>query len=63
MLEVGSDSLNFLDVTIIIKEKHLTFDWYQKINLFGKVFKLFFKSSYLSKEGYNFWFDRQGFII
>jgi len=41
MLETGFDSLNFLDVTIMVKKKHLIFDWHQKPTCSGRFLNYF----------------------
>jgi len=35
-MEVGDNWLNFLDVSIIIKDNHLMFDWYHKPTFSGR---------------------------
>ncbi|KYN01716.1 hypothetical protein ALC62_07490 [Cyphomyrmex costatus] len=48
-LEIGTNSLNFLDISIIIKDNNLFFDWYQKPTFSGR-FLNFYSNHPLSQK-------------
>jgi len=49
----NSDSLNFLDITIMVKREHLTFNWYQKLT-FSERFLNYFSNHSVSEKRDNF---------
>jgi len=42
-MEVGDSQLNFLELTIIIRNGFMIFDWYQKPIFFGRTLNYFFQ--------------------
>lgn len=49
-LEIGDNSLNFLDVKMTIKDNLLTFDWYHKSSFSGRFLNFFFFNHPLSQK-------------
>jgi len=50
-LEIGGNSLNFLDLTLIKKEFHLTFDWFQKPTFSGRYLNYSSQHPFTHKKG------------
>ncbi|KYN10015.1 hypothetical protein ALC57_17849, partial [Trachymyrmex cornetzi] len=53
-LEVVSNSINFLDTTIILKNNSLMFDWYQKPTFSGRFLNFLSQHPILQKKGIIF---------
>jgi len=50
-LEIGDNSLNFLDLTLIKQENHLIFDWFQKPTFSGRFLNYFSQHPFTQKKG------------
>jgi len=50
-MEVGDSQLNFLELTIIIRNGFMIFDWYQKPTFSGRIFNYFSPHSITQKRG------------
>jgi len=50
-LEIGGNSLNFLHLTMIKKECHLTFDWFHKPTFSGRFLNYFSQHPFTHKKG------------
>jgi len=50
-LEIGGNSLNFLDLTMIKKECHLIFDWFHKPTFSGRFLNYFSQHPFTHKKG------------
>jgi len=50
-MEVGESQLNFFELTIIIRNSFMIFDWYQKPTFFGHILNYFSQHPITQKEG------------